>query len=71
MELVRILDSDIEGSSKYLRLLVARADECLEVRLRGSLSFNDGSPGVREIDLDEEVNDYNLVVESPIALVSR
>jgi hypothetical protein len=61
MELVRILATDIEGSSKYLRLLATRADECLEVRLRGSLSFNSGSPGVCEIDLDEEVNNHNFV----------
>ena len=61
MELVRIVATDIEGSSKYLRLLAIRADDCLEVNLRGSLSFNNGSPGTCEADLDEEVNNHNLV----------
>ncbi|KAN0098915.1 hypothetical protein V8E51_014578 [Hyaloscypha variabilis] len=57
MELVRILATDIEGSSKYLRLLASKAEECLEVGLRGlRLSFNGNSPADSEIDLDEEVN---------------
>jgi hypothetical protein len=65
MELVRILATDMEGSSKYLKLLATRADECLEVRLRGALSFNVSSPGVCEIDLDEEANNHNHVYGPP------
>ncbi|KUJ18823.1 uncharacterized protein LY89DRAFT_696272 [Mollisia scopiformis] len=37
MELVRILGT-APGGNKYLRLLASKADECLGVRIRGSLS---------------------------------
>lgn len=57
MDLVRILDVNIRGHSKYLRLLATRADECLGVRVPRSLSPGDGSPAVCEIDWDEGVMD--------------
>jgi hypothetical protein len=37
MELVRIQGTVMGGSSKYLRLLAAKADECLHVRIRAGL----------------------------------
>ncbi|PVH86427.1 hypothetical protein DL98DRAFT_557011 [Cadophora sp. DSE1049] len=46
MDLVRILDMDIRGHSRYLLLLANRADECLGVRIPSTLSAGNGSPAV-------------------------
>ena len=56
MELVRILGTVLGGSSKYLRLLAAKADECLQVRIRGSLSESEAPNMVEEIvdDISED-----------------
>jgi hypothetical protein len=50
MELVRILGTLLGGSSKYLRLLAARVDECLQVRIRGSLSESESSNGIHVVE---------------------
>ncbi|KAH6698091.1 RING-3 [Leptodontidium sp. MPI-SDFR-AT-0119] len=65
MDLVRILDMDIRGHSKYLQLLATRADECLGVRVPRSLSAGDGSPAVCEIDWDEGIIGSDEVYGSP------
>lgn len=57
MELVRILGSAPAGN-KYLRLLAAKADECLQVRIRGSLSDSEASDRVEEVLDDDEVVDF-------------
>ena len=54
MELIRILGTVLGGSSRYLRLLAAKADECLQVRIRGSLSESESS---NEMVVIEEIND--------------
>lgn len=61
MELVRILGMVVGGGSKYLRLLAAKADECLQVGLRGSLSSSEGSHGIRELDDDEDFEESQAV----------
>jgi hypothetical protein len=71
MDLVRILDMDIRGHSKYLQLLATRADECLGVRVPMSLSTGDGSPAVCEIDWDEGIVDGDEVYGSPLSLSSE
>jgi hypothetical protein len=56
MELMRILGSALGGGSRYLRLLAAKADECLQVRIRGSVSESESSNDmavIEEIDFDE------------------
>ncbi|KFY10570.1 hypothetical protein V492_04950 [Pseudogymnoascus sp. VKM F-4246] len=61
MELVRILGTVLGGSSRYLRLLTLKADECLQVRLRGDLSQIEAWNNVRGIEEvsndDETFND--------------
>lgn len=56
IELVKILGTCFGGNSKYLKLMVAKADECLHVRVRGGLSESEGSNMVEEIvdRIDEE-----------------
>jgi len=54
MELMRILGTVLGGSSRYVRLLAAKADECLQVRIRGSLSESENS---NEMAVVEEIND--------------
>ena len=60
MELMRILGTVLGGSSRYLRLLAAKADECLQVRVRGSLSdsesLNDMAV-IEEIENDDDNDD--------------
>lgn len=56
MELVRILGSAPAGN-KYLRLLTEKADECLQVRIRGSLSDSEASDRVEEVLDDDEDED--------------
>ena len=60
IELVRILGTVLGGSSKYLRLLAAKADECLKVRFRGSLSSSDDLHGIHEIEGDKEEIDGDV-----------
>lgn len=60
MELMRILGTVLGGSSRYLRLLTAKADECLQVRIRGSLSESESSDEmavIEEIEHDDENNE--------------
>lgn len=54
MELMRLLGTVFSGSSRYLRLLAAKADECFQVRIRGSLSESESS---NEMVVIEEIND--------------
>jgi hypothetical protein len=54
MELVRILGTVLGGSSKYLSLLAARVDECLQVRIRGSLSESESSNGIHAVEEIQE-----------------
>ncbi|CZR55952.1 related to transcription activator amyR [Phialocephala subalpina] len=56
MELVRILGT-APGGNKYLRLLALKADECLGVRIRSSLSESENSDRFSEEIEDEEVGD--------------
>ena len=59
MELIRILGTVLGGNSRYLRLLAAKADECVQVRIRGSLSESEGSDEtslIEEIDRDDDDN---------------
>jgi len=70
MDLLRILDMDIRGHSKYLQLLATRADECLGVRVLRSLSAGNGSPAVCEIDWDEGITDSDEIYVSPPSLPS-
>ncbi|KAH8810700.1 hypothetical protein F5884DRAFT_780149 [Xylogone sp. PMI_703] len=59
MELMRILDMDVGGgNSKYLRLLAAKADECLEVTFGRSVHSSESvHPGVQGIEEDETYDD--------------
>jgi hypothetical protein len=63
------------GSSRYLQLLSAKADECLGVQVRASLSSSEHSHGIHEIEgeeMNEDVaydgNDWNghVVFDHPI-----
>jgi hypothetical protein len=55
VELVRILNTVYSGSSKYLRLLAARADECLQIRVGGSLSQSESSNDIHRVqEIDDE-----------------
>lgn len=65
MDLVRILEMDIRGHSKYLLLLANRADECLGVRVPRTLSPSNESPAICEIDWDEGITDGDQVHGSP------
>ena len=59
MELIRILGTVLGGSSRYLRLLAAKADECLQVRVRGSLSESESSNEllvIQEVDDEDDEN---------------
>ena len=64
MEFVRILDMGIIGSSKYVRLLAARADECLGVRMRGNLYLSNGdadSHSIGEIDWEDNAENEDIM----------
>lgn len=50
MELIRIMGTVLGGSSRYLRLLAFKADECLQVRLRRNLCQVEASNNVRVIE---------------------
>ena len=56
IEIVRTLGTVSNGNSKYFRLLAAKADECLQLRLRGNLPEVERSNLIEEIDgeTDEE-----------------
>jgi hypothetical protein len=54
MELMRLLGTVLGGSSRYLRLLAAKADEGLQMRIRGSLSESERS---NDMEVIEEIND--------------
>lgn len=56
IELMRLLGTVLGGSSKYLELLAAKANECLQVRIRGSLSESESS---NEMVVMEEIIDDN------------
>ena len=71
MDLVRILDMDIRGHSKYLQLFAMRVDECLGVRVSRSLSSGQGSPAICEINWDEDILDSDEVYGSPLSLASE
>ncbi|KFZ02014.1 hypothetical protein V500_00499 [Pseudogymnoascus sp. VKM F-4518 (FW-2643)] len=50
MDLVRILGTVLGGGSKYLTLLAAKADDCLQVRIRQGLSGCESSSGTQRIE---------------------
>ena len=59
MELMKIMGTVLGGSSRYLRLLATKADECLQLNLRGSLSESESSNEMvlsEEIDEDDDEN---------------
>jgi hypothetical protein len=56
MELVRVLGA-APGGLKYLRLLTEKADECLQVKISGSLSDSETSDRVQEIIDQDEIID--------------
>jgi hypothetical protein len=53
-EIILNVADRVRGSSRYLRLLAAKADECLQVRIRGSLSESESS---NEMAVIEEIID--------------
>ena len=60
MELLKILGTVQGGSSRYLNILAAKADESLQVRLRGSLSESEASNDmvvIEEIESDDDDDD--------------
>jgi hypothetical protein len=67
IELVAILGTSLGGSSKYPRLLAAKADECLQVRIR-SLPASDDSYGSGETDWyeDADADDAHVVYGSTV-----
>ncbi|KAN0089883.1 hypothetical protein V8E51_018462 [Hyaloscypha variabilis] len=65
MELLRILMTVSGGSSKYLRLLTEKADECIHVKIRGSLSESESS---NDINVIEEIDDENFEQEGDEAM---
>ncbi|KAH6675947.1 RING-3 [Halenospora varia] len=70
MELVQIVGMELGGSSKFSRLLSLRADECLRVRLRGSLCSSNDSHGVHEIHWKEAADTGDVVFEPMILIGS-
>lgn len=58
MELVRILATVYCGSSKYLKLLAARADECLQFSIGGSLLQSESSDDMDDIAQELDVEDF-------------
>ncbi|KAH6663758.1 hypothetical protein B0J14DRAFT_609002 [Halenospora varia] len=70
MELVQIVGMELGGSSKFSRLLSLRADECLRVRLRGSLCSSNDSYGVHEIHGKEAADTGDLTFEPTILIGS-
>jgi hypothetical protein len=62
MELVRILGTLLGGSSKYLRLLAAKADECFQVRIRKGLSGWESSSRTHRIEELKDDGDRNKEV---------
>lgn len=66
MEMLRILSTVLGGSTRYLPLLAAKADECLHVGLRGPLESSNG----RIIDLGDEEDSYAEPIEPLSATAS-
>lgn len=63
-ELMHLLGTVLGGSSKYLQLLAAKADECMGNSIRGSLSSTDEEqPRIREVEEDE---DFDLDTAAPL-----
>jgi hypothetical protein len=59
MELMMILGTVLGGSSRYARLLAAKVDECLQVRIRGSLSESQSSNDMNVVDdIDDENKNF-------------
>lgn len=53
VELVNLLGTVLGGSSKYLQLLAAKADECVGPSVRGSLSSSGEESRIQELDDDD------------------
>jgi hypothetical protein len=72
-ELVRILGTVLGGNTRYLRLLAAKADECLQVRPRESLTDSSESSSergaVEELDDDYDVG-AGTSIGTPIAFAA-
>ncbi|KAH6672201.1 RING-3 [Halenospora varia] len=77
MELVRVLGTASQGkhgmgSERFLRVLAGKADECLGVRMRGSLSESERSRCIEEIeDEDDEDEDEDGDVEEIVRSDAR